>query len=370
MGNTNTKDARTSDEPQSDYFEGGYFVPQGVYTSPQDFNSKIVRHLIAERKIAPFYKGLPDYDENMSDQDILDQLGLDKFSDDHASDPPTGGVHHTSSEHVTKSSRALSFHDSNIQQSFTGASRPRSQSGIAGSKVSLQSPFRRPLEALLYRNAEECPICFLYYPPFLNHTRCCHQSICSECFVQIKRPDPHLVSPHPTTTNSANNSGASSAQTASSNSTGNDDIVSEPATCPFCVESDFGVVYDPPNFKSLASGSLSSTSEIPSSSESMIRRSKKDIIPLSDSRVVTIDTIRPDWQQKLALARADRTRRQLQQAHLTQTIVTPSGRRIVIRQGTGGNGDRRRAYANRSIRELEVYYIFGVDNILLTSYRS
>lgn len=56
-----------------------------------------------------------------------------------------------------------------------------------------------------------------YYPPNINHSRCCDQAICTECFVQIKRADP-------TTTH----------------------IVSEPAACPYCVQDQFGVVYTPP----------------------------------------------------------------------------------------------------------------------------
>ena len=50
----------------------------------------------------------------------------------------------------------------------------------------------QPLEVFLYKDATECPICFLTYPPYLNRTRCCDQPICTECFVQIKRVDPHL----------------------------------------------------------------------------------------------------------------------------------------------------------------------------------
>lgn len=52
------------------------------------------------------------------------------------------------------------------------------------------------IEAFLYKNAAECPICFMFYPPYLNKTRCCDQPICSECFVQIKRPDPHPPEHH------------------------------------------------------------------------------------------------------------------------------------------------------------------------------
>eukprot|EP01113_Clastostelium_recurvatum_P031056 TRINITY_DN3839_c0_g1_i5.p1 TRINITY_DN3839_c0_g1~~TRINITY_DN3839_c0_g1_i5.p1 ORF type:complete len:348 (+),score=75.93 TRINITY_DN3839_c0_g1_i5:61-1104(+) len=35
---------------------------------------------------------------------------------------------------------------------------------------------------------EECPICFLYYPGGLNRSKCCHKGMCTECFLQVKRP--------------------------------------------------------------------------------------------------------------------------------------------------------------------------------------
>lgn len=55
----------------------------------------------------------------------------------------------------------------------------------------------------------------------INHSRCCDQAICTECFVQIKRIEP-------TTTH----------------------LVSEPAACPYCVQDNFGVVYTPPAWRS------------------------------------------------------------------------------------------------------------------------
>eukprot|EP00761_Pharyngomonas_kirbyi_P006827 gb/GECH01006836.1/.p1 GENE.gb/GECH01006836.1/~~gb/GECH01006836.1/.p1 ORF type:complete len:311 (+),score=103.70 gb/GECH01006836.1/:1-933(+) len=35
---------------------------------------------------------------------------------------------------------------------------------------------------------EECPICMLNYPGGLNRCNCCNQSICTECYLQIKKP--------------------------------------------------------------------------------------------------------------------------------------------------------------------------------------
>jgi hypothetical protein len=61
---------------------------------------------------------------------------------------------------------------------------------------------------------------FQYYPTNINHSRCCEQVICSECFVQIKRTEPTVTH-----------------------------MVSEPACCPFCVQENFGVVYTPPPWR-------------------------------------------------------------------------------------------------------------------------
>ena len=36
---------------------------------------------------------------------------------------------------------------------------------------------------------EECPICFLGYP-CLNRSKCCASSICTECFLRVKAPEP------------------------------------------------------------------------------------------------------------------------------------------------------------------------------------
>lgn len=57
--------------------------------------------------------------------------------------------------------------------------------------------------------------CFRYYPSNMVHTRCCDQPICTECFIQIKRAEP-------TPTH----------------------LESEPAACPFCMEPNFGCVYE------------------------------------------------------------------------------------------------------------------------------
>lgn len=179
----------------------------------------------------------------------------------------------------------------------------------------------QPLEAHLYKDASECPICFLYYPPYLNRTRCCDQPICSECFVQIKRPDPH-----PPEHGEPHHQNASAENGSSEERSGSDQenqLVSEPSACPFCVQPEFGVTYAPPPFRrglayagsnglALASASspLSSSSSLGSMpSPPITGRRRATSLSASDPTVITTDKVRPDWATKLANARAHAARR-------------------------------------------------------------
>jgi hypothetical protein len=173
------------------------------------------------------------------------------------------------------------------------------------------------IEVFLYKDSTECPICFLYYPPYLNKTRCCDQAICSECFVQIKRPDPHPPEHHDPS------NPAPPPQDLSADA---EALVSEPACCPYCQQPEFGVTYDPPpfrrglayanasyavaNFTSAMSSSSSinsSTIAPPTSPNSHKRRTVS--ISANASTVITTDKVRPDWATKLANARNHLARR-------------------------------------------------------------
>ncbi|KAJ3528903.1 hypothetical protein NMY22_g9218 [Coprinellus aureogranulatus] len=220
----------------------------------------IVTQLIVARKIAPFYRPLEEYEDSWDDDQILAaRKELPESSEHGASD-----IGH-------------------------GTGRPSSHSKRPG----VGKEFRP--EAAVYRGAVECPICFLYYPPNINHSRCCDQAICTECFVQIKRAEP-------TTTH----------------------LVSEPAACPYCVQENFGIVYTPPpwragigseGFPSLGPVDVSRAQQ-QASVPTHKRRQKS--YSADSPEVVTIDQIRPDWEAKLAAVRAAVARR--------------ANRRIIMRQ--------------------------------------
>ena len=216
----------------------------------------------------------------------------------------------------------------------------------------------QPIEAYLYKDASECPICFLYYPPFLNKTRCCEQAICSECFVQIKRPDPH-----------APEHADPSAPLSSQPDVPTDpdtQLVSEPAACPFCVQPEFGVSYDPPSFRrglAYAAGApppplgkmetaTSSSTSLPStvgSGDTIAGRRRATSLAVNDATVITTDKVRPDWAAKLASARAHAARRSAAATALHTAAYLMGGRnggsesrfgfgrRGMLRRGTGSD---------------------------------
>ncbi|KAF8466390.1 hypothetical protein BDZ91DRAFT_170607 [Kalaharituber pfeilii] len=253
--------------------DGGFLVTQGVYTGPQDFKEKIVRHLMLERKLAPFWKGLPDFEEDWTDAQIVAAVrGLPipgpevecESESPLAASPAVAPTNPNASDpalHLTVpiGTRSRSHSYTSDCSSRSGGNTAPSTSRARSKTLTISSPCNpvqiasttnpletniqgnyvdgRPIEAALYKNAKECPICFLYYPPWMNRTRCCDYDICSECFVQIKRADPHL----PEHEQIQNNNGESF--------TNPDLLISEPASCPFCKETDFGVVYSPPPFR-------------------------------------------------------------------------------------------------------------------------
>lgn len=204
----------------------------------------------------------------------------------------------------------------------------------------------QPLEVVLYRSADDCPICFATYPPHLNYTRCCGNAICTECFVQIKRPDPHVPESHgeqgseggspapgapaPPAPAAAPTTAAAPAAPASADAAAREThnmLVSEPAACPYCTQPEFGVTYEPPPFRrglvyappavNFGSSAMSSQTSLhsnttpasPTSPPASGGRRRGQSLSASAPGVVTTDRIRPDWALKLASQRTTQARR-------------------------------------------------------------
>ncbi|CAO3592713.1 unnamed protein product [Absidia cylindrospora] len=115
---------------------------------------------------------------------------------------------------------------------------------------------------VLYKDTVECPICFLFYPPFINHTRCCDKLICTDCFLQLKRSA---------------------------------DSPSLAIHCPFCMQPHLGVIRVPPPW-SLHYASFGKRRSEYLRDQEMGKRKRLYIF---DPDVVLVDHVRPDWQENI-----------------------------------------------------------------------
>ena len=243
--------------------------------------------------------------------------------------------------------------------SLTTASRSGSPAEMTPRELQLPiDPFvnGQPIEAYLYKDANECPICFLSYPPYLNTTRCCDQPICSECFVQIKRPEPHQPE-HETPDPNAPpvSEGEREAQA-------DGQLVSEVATCPYCKTPEFGITYVPPGFRRglTYGGASSSTYQITSAMSSQTSISSSGMsagagrrrgtsISANAPEVITTDKIRPDWATKLATARAHAARRSAAATALHTAAYLMNGQPDARNFGPFGRRVRRSPFEGMDI---------------------
>lgn len=231
---------------------------------------------------------------------------------------------------------------------LSGGSREGSSADLTTTEIKLpQDPFvnGQALEVHLYKDAIDCPICFLSYPPYLNRTRCCDQPICSECFVQIKRSEPHLPEHHPDGQARDPNEGLRAEDPPEM-------LISQPSACPYCQQPEFGVTYENPPFRRGLSYPLSSGvmgSNTPMSSQSSLHSISHSAAPQPGRRrghslsatapnVITTDRVRPDWATKLAAARAHQARRAAAATalHTAAFLVGGGEQRSILGRGRFG----------------------------------
>lgn len=308
-----------------------------------------------ERRVAPFWRGLEDYEKDWTEHQLIaagrglpipaaDEVPTEDMTGPHSSDSPNVSSSNLQNLTVPIASRAQSASydtsvglspssPANASATSTSLLRPRSKTlGLKSREPSAADAGPREIqlpkdtkvngqaiEAFLYKDSVECTICFIWYPPYLNKTRCCDQNICSECFVQIKRPEPHPPEHHDPSQPAATPDPQNPAESA-------EWLVSKPAGCPYCTEAEFGVTYVPPPFRrglayampppeiaNFSSTQSSSSINSPAITGPELapggERGRFVPIPPGDSRVTTTDQIRPDWSAKLDAANLQRAKR-------------------------------------------------------------
>lgn len=393
--------------------DGGYLAPYGNYKYNLDYMTNIVRDLIIRRKLSPFFTPLQDFDEKWTDAELLTFLKANlklhediepgDLSDDYE-DPNEHKLHPSANSVKRREGKLLK---QKLKEKAAEYQRRENMRFLKDLKAAETNPKKYPnipsddLLLRLYRDSEECPICFLYYPKLLNTTRCCVQSICTECFVQMKRLEPHF--PHD------ENSGENSTGTENKSS---EDLISEPVKCPFCAVDNFGVTYAPArDFKTGIEGSCKpgefrfayktieeegigeedsvtqeshetndassadvlteidladpfsvkkqkleskkkqqhrrNTSSVSNNTQAASEpRKRRESLPPGAPSVVTIDSIRPDWEQKLLVARTELARRSAAATalHATSLLRNDESSRLY---SSGGNRNHASGNYNR-----------------------
>ncbi|KAF9909999.1 SNF1-interacting protein [Linnemannia zychae] len=326
MGNTTTKE-------KSDHVDGGTLLPNGIYSTPQDYDFRIVQRLIHQRRLAPFYKGLEEWDD--SEDALEERAAAASAAGTTASNTTTTPQQH---QQPPRGHAHSNSHSSTSHGHTRGNSS--SQHPTERSMADSEREMRR-----LYQGAIECPICFLYYPRNINRTRCCDKPMCTECFVQLKRLE--------------------SAPT-------------ESPACPYCVEPHFGVIYSP----ALLPGGLPPGSPIPghmastmssSPSSSSLDRGADSQSPSSPStrrrstshkspEVVAADDLRPDWNRRIlaAVQRQPGSRRASTSSSANSTFAL--GRRLAVgRQGSNSRRSNSTAAAQEYNGYLSAMRNMGTD---------
>lgn len=215
-----------------DNVDGGYLAPFGIYRQNLDYNTDIVRALIVARRLAPFYTPLQDWDASWTPHEVATLVlqtplhALDAAFEEENDDVDDHKIHRLANffrrQELKKRHQELVERAREIQR--------RCEAEYTQFKASHDpAVLSEDLLVRLYGDASECPICFLYFPQNLNQSRCCGQPICTECFVQIRRLDPHP--PHD----------------AEDKDEVPQTLISQPALCPYCAMADFGVTYERPS---------------------------------------------------------------------------------------------------------------------------
>ena len=115
---------------------------------PKEYDAHLVKKLIRQRRLAPFYEA--------NDSEDLDES--------------------STSENDNEIPKSLKIKNLKIKKNKRNKDDPEA----------LESSFFN--EKLLLEGFLDCPICLLAFPRNTNYTECCRQVMCTACFVKLKRP--------------------------------------------------------------------------------------------------------------------------------------------------------------------------------------
>ncbi|CCH59737.1 hypothetical protein TBLA_0B09210 [Henningerozyma blattae CBS 6284] len=256
--------------------DGGYLAPYGNYSFDKlDYDIGVVKNLIITRRLAPFYTPLDEFDPQYSDSELLRTIDnlplhsfipetLEKFEGVPIGNLKVANFDYLIDKSLSKPEQQLMHYQifkARLYQKkrqwqlaenyiFINEKRIKSKKkhGVQISHAD-KNLFSDDLKLTIYKNGQECPICFMYYPGPFNYSVCCKQPICTECFVQLKRAPPHF--PHEQIDENGNDIGSIPEDQRDPNS-----LISEPTDCPYCATNNFRVSYIPPTNRRTGIGGI------------------------------------------------------------------------------------------------------------------
>lgn len=367
--------------------DGGFLAPFGCYNFDKlDYEADIVKNLIIERRLAPFYTPLQEFDQTWTREEVIKIVDGLPLHCSFQQDPeefegvPTGDLADDEFDYLldsTASKREQRRQRSKISKARLYFKRVGWQERANERYLELKLMNKKHTEAknpalpsddlkyTLYKNGAECPICFLYFPKPLNISRCCKQPICTECFVQIKRAAPHFPHEEVDPTQDQEPDELKDPNL----------LVSEPANCPYCATAEFRVTYEPRrDVRTGINGIYASEYKIAeykdreglvsdsSSNEDdelvTIEQIRRGSIAADDPSVITSDSIRPDWEINLTKERLRLARRSAKATaiHMSNQLIDPEhpSRHASISSSVGGpdggNSPQRR---QKTLEELD-----------------
>lgn len=171
-----TRTSQPSPSTPPGLISGGHLHPQNPHAlgpgHTQDYNDYIVTGLILRQQLAPFYRGLEDFEEDWDDARIVEELKQLRLNHptpprvDPAESTPTGAASGSATGDKSGSLLGKRILGRGSISSLTSRGRASSISNVMAnannSSTSLVSDEdRSKREAEAYRGAVECPICFL-----------------------------------------------------------------------------------------------------------------------------------------------------------------------------------------------------------------
>ncbi|SMN19190.1 similar to Saccharomyces cerevisiae YMR140W SIP5 Protein of unknown function [Maudiozyma saulgeensis] len=321
--------------------DGGFMAPFGSYSYDKlDYDTTVVKSLIIQRRLAPFYTPLQDFDSSWSREELLkivDGLPLHASFDENPEefeDIPIGDLNKSNFDHLinknvskkeyrnmhSKIFKARLYRKRIIWQETENESFLETKLEVREGKAQNSYLPSDDLKFDLYSNGSECPICFLYFPEPLNYSKCCQQPICTECFVQIKRAEPHFPHEEVDPTKPIKDDSEKDPNL----------LTSEPSNCPYCATANFSIVYTPPLTRKVGIQGIPParyiSSEInPEIIEPLQKDKNENVTTPISNNIVSSDDIRPDWETKLNKERIRLARRSANATaiHVSNQLIDP-----------------------------------------------